>query len=269
MARPTNTSRLCASASWLAATRAASRVDQMAALHVDLAEVFARRSLELIELGKASCRAQIDIIGSHGQTLWHNVLAQRSGKRFAANRGAGRHRRAHRHHHYQQLSRARYRGRRAGRAPDRLHVDWLLLRHPQHWRAIQNIGGMGNVTFLPPLADDSSAPIAFDTGPGNALLDIAVAQLTDGAHEFDRDGQNWPGRAASTRIGWTNCCGIPITRVAIPRPPDAKPSAQPPRWTWLPRHSGVGLIIRRDHRHIDGADRHQHRRRLPALRARA
>ena len=74
-------------------------------------------------------------------------------------------------------------------APLTSTVDWLLLRHPRHWRAIQNIGGMGNVTFLPPLADDTTAPIAFDTGPGNALLDIAVAHLTDGALNYDRDGQ--------------------------------------------------------------------------------
>ena len=68
-------------------------------------------------------------------------------------------------------------------------VDWLLLRHPRHWRAIQNIGGMGNVTFLPPLADAAATPVAFDTGPGNALLDIAVAHFTDGALNYDRDGK--------------------------------------------------------------------------------
>ena len=74
-------------------------------------------------------------------------------------------------------------------APLTSYVDWLLLRHPTKWRAIQNIGGMGNVTFLPPLDNTATAPIAFDTGPGNALLDIAVSQLTDGRLNYDRDGE--------------------------------------------------------------------------------
>jgi anhydro-N-acetylmuramic acid kinase len=54
---------------------------------------------------------------------------------------------------------------------------------------VQNIGGMGNVTLLPPLSDAATEPLAFDTGPGNALIDIAVNHLTDGVLTYDRDGQ--------------------------------------------------------------------------------
>ena len=61
--------------------------------------------------------------------------------------------------------------------------------HETKWRAIQNIGGMGNVTFLPPLSDTTTQPIAFDTGPGNALVDIAVSILTDGEQTYDFGGQ--------------------------------------------------------------------------------
>ena len=61
---------------------------------------------------------------------------------------------------------------------------------------MQNIGGMGNVTFLPPLSDTRSAPLAFDTGPGNALIDEAVQRLTDGAQSYDQDGRI----AASGRV---------------------------------------------------------------------
>ena len=166
---------------------AESRVDQIAALHVDLAEVFAQCALETIEQA-GMAPGEIDLIGSHGQTLWHNVLpsgqvnvslqivepaviAERSGITTISN------------------FRASDIAAGGQGAPLTSYVDWLLLRHPSHWRAIQNIGGMGNVTFLPPLADDKSQPIAFDTGPGNALLDIAVAHITDGVQNFDRDGR--------------------------------------------------------------------------------
>lgn len=73
-------------------------------------------------------------------------------------------------------------------------LDWLLLRPEaglngatNGWRAIQNIGGIGNVTLLPPLGRDES-PLAFDTGPGNALIDWAVTTITEGKELYDVDG---------------------------------------------------------------------------------
>jgi anhydro-N-acetylmuramic acid kinase len=80
------------------------------------------------------------------------------------------------------------------------YVDWLLLRHPTRWRAIQNIGGVGNVTFLPPLSDHDSSPLAFDTGPGNLLIDGAVYALTQGKKRYDPRGES----AANGQIdeGW-------------------------------------------------------------------
>jgi len=164
-----------------------SRVHDIAALHVDLAEVFANSALALLERQGMS-REQVDLIASHGQTIWHNVmpsgqvsaslqivepavLAERTG--------------------VTTLSNFRARDIAAGGqgAPLTSYVDWLLLRHPTRWRAVQNIGGMGNVTFLPPRADDRSEPIAFDTGPGNALLDVAVFHISGGALRYDRAGR--------------------------------------------------------------------------------
>ncbi|MXX50343.1 MAG: anhydro-N-acetylmuramic acid kinase [Chloroflexi bacterium] len=156
-------------------------------LHVELAEVFAQCLLRQLEVAGMAA-ASVDLIASHGQTIWHHVLptggvsaslqigeaaviAQRTGITTLSN------------------FRARDIALGGQGAPLTSYVDWLLLRHPSRWRAIQNIGGMGNVTFLPPLSDDDSEPIAFDTGPGNALLDMAVAQLTAGAQTYDRDGK--------------------------------------------------------------------------------
>ena len=163
-----------------------SSVVHIASLHVDLAEVFAARTLELIHDAGMTPR-QIDLVASHGQTLWHNVLPNGSvSVSFQIVESAVIAERTG----ITTISNFRARDISAGGqgAPLTSYVDWLLLRHPTKWRAVQNIGGMGNVTFLPPLADDSAEPIAFDTGPGNALLDIAVAQLTAGAQNYDRDG---------------------------------------------------------------------------------
>ncbi len=175
-----------------------SRVDALCQLNADLGEQFAAAVLAVIA-GAGYSPGDVDLIGSHGQTVWHSVqndgrvsatlqiteaaiIAERTG--------------------ITTISSFRPRDVAAGGqgAPLTSYADWLLLRHPTHWRAVQNIGGIGNVTFLPPLSDSSSAPLAFDTGPGNALIDSAVTLLSEGAQSYDRDGQ----RAAQGVVdeGW-------------------------------------------------------------------
>src|SRR5690606_17353239 len=162
------------------------RTDDLAALHFELGEMFAEAALKVIaEAGMQP--AEVDLIGSHGQNFWHavtlkgevtatlqlteaSIIAERTG--------------------ITTLSNFRPRDVAAGGqgAPLTAYIDWLLLRHPEHWRAVQNIGGIANVTFLPPLSDTESQPIAFDTGPGNALIDSAVYILSEGKRSFDRHG---------------------------------------------------------------------------------
>ncbi len=74
-------------------------------------------------------------------------------------------------------------------------VDAYLLAHPSKSRAIQNIGGMGNLTYLPARQelDWEKQICGWDTGPGNALLDLAVQQLSGGRQTYDRDG-NWAAK---------------------------------------------------------------------------
>ena len=163
-----------------------SSVTDIALLNVDLAEIFADCVQRLLQEQNFSA-CDIDLIGSHGQTIWHHVHAD--GSVHASLQIVEASVLAHRTG-ITTVSNFRARDIAAGGqgAPLTSYVDWLLLRHPRHWRAIQNIGGMGNVTFLPPLSDATSQPVAFDTGPGNALLDAAVTHFTDGAQTYDRDG---------------------------------------------------------------------------------
>ncbi|MBD0264522.1 MAG: anhydro-N-acetylmuramic acid kinase [Tolypothrix sp. Co-bin9] len=70
-------------------------------------------------------------------------------------------------------------------------VDAYLLSHPQQGRCIQNIGGIGNLAYIPPRRDNWLEKIlGWDTGPGNSLLDLAVEHLTAGAKTYDENG-NW------------------------------------------------------------------------------
>jgi anhydro-N-acetylmuramic acid kinase len=68
--------------------------------------------------------------------------------------------------------------------------DAYLLGDKIEHRCVQNIGGIGNVTYLPPQSqpDWETKVCGWDTGPGNSLLDLAVTQLSQGKLTFDRDG---------------------------------------------------------------------------------
>lgn len=169
-----------------ACSPADSRVDAICQLNADMGERFAEAALHIIQ--KAGFKPEdVDLIGSHGQTIWHQVAADGTvtatlqiGEAAVIAERTG----------ITTISNFRPRDVAVGGqgAPLTGYADWLLLRHPDHWRAVQNIGGMGNVTFLPPLSDTISTPLAFDTGPGNALIDAAVYKLSEGRLTYDENG---------------------------------------------------------------------------------
>jgi len=83
-------------------------------------------------------------------------------------------------------------------------VDAYLLGHPTERRCVQNLGGIGNVTYLPPqgTGDDrqwETGVRGWDTGPGNVLIDLAVQRFSGGRDRCDWDGQ----RAAAGRVDET------------------------------------------------------------------
>jgi len=185
------------------------------ALNVAIGEAFAEAAL-LVARQAGVAIESVGLIASHGQTVYHQVaagaerstlqlgtpavIAERTGRTVVAD--------------------FRPRDIAAGGqgAPLVPYLDMLLFRHPQRARAVQNIGGMGNVTYLPAASSEAGdwrlearidepasslqppashgSVVAFDTGPGNVLIDEAVQLLTGGRLAYDHDGRI----AASGRI---------------------------------------------------------------------
>lgn len=156
-----------------------SRIDLLGKLDTRLGEFFAEAALRVIEVAGGQTP---DLVGSHGQTLWHrpngeapatmqlgdaSLIAVRTGittvsdfrKADIAAGGQG--------------------------APLVPFVDQLLFGDSAHAVALQNLGGIANVTALVP----GQPPHAFDTGPANMVIDRFVERATAGREHFDPEGR--------------------------------------------------------------------------------
>ncbi|MEB3328343.1 MAG: anhydro-N-acetylmuramic acid kinase [Candidatus Sericytochromatia bacterium] len=165
-----------------AVTAGASRpVARLAELDARLARAFAEAARGCAEA--AGLRLpDVAVIGSHGQTLWHQpggplgvTWQAGSGAAIAALTGVT------------TVSDFRSADVALGGqgAPLVPYVDRLIAasRAPGERLAFQNMGGIGNVTWL-----EGDALLAFDTGPGNRLIDACVAAITGGAAAWDEGG---------------------------------------------------------------------------------
>jgi anhydro-N-acetylmuramic acid kinase len=157
---------------------AASTPEQISQLNFQLGELYAQAVRKVGVPLKT-----IKLIGCHGQTIYHqgkkpvntlqigesSIIAERTGitvvndfrTRDIAAGGQG--------------------------APLVPFVDYLLFRHAKKTRVALNIGGIANISFIPAKAKQSEI-IAFDTGPGNMVIDALVAEFTKGKQLFDRGG---------------------------------------------------------------------------------
>jgi anhydro-N-acetylmuramic acid kinase len=133
-------------------------------------------------------KVKLDLIGCHGQTLYHQPRpAAYAGRRFACTWQAGEAAAIAAALGVPVVSNFRpadmlARGQGAPLAP---LLDYVLFAHPKRGRVLQNIGGIANLTAIPA----ASAPdrvIAFDTGPGNMVIDALAQKLFGKA--FDRNG---------------------------------------------------------------------------------
>lgn len=165
-------------------------IDLICRLNVALGEAFAQAAMAVAMSAGVPLEA-VELIGSHGQTIQHLpapaalggylvpatmqlgepcIIAERTGVTTVAD--------------------FRPRDMAAGGegAPLAPYVHYLLFRDPTTTRVVHNIGGISNVTVLPAGCALTQVS-AFDTGPGNMVIDGIVSHLTGGRASFDRDGQ--------------------------------------------------------------------------------
>ena len=171
-------------------TLGSADVAALTGMNVYLGRLFADCALSAVREAGLTV-AEVDFISSHGQTVWHmpdsaasdpflpsstlqigdlSVLAKRTGCLVVGD--------------YRPADLA-VGGQGAPLVP---YGDLMLFGHPSRGRLLQNIGGIGNCTVLPAgaLAKDV---MAFDTGPGNMIIDQVVLSLTDGRVAYDKGGE--------------------------------------------------------------------------------
>ena len=165
-----------------------SRVDELCQMNFLIGEVFADAALAVMREAELEV-GEIDLIGSHGQTVYHlppqpqaqyvpstlqlgepAVIVYRAGIPTIANF---------------RVADLAAGGQGAPLVP---YVDFLLFRQADRTVALQNIGGISNVTLIPAGATVSDV-LASDTGPGNMIIDSVIEILTDGEEKYDNAGQ--------------------------------------------------------------------------------
>jgi anhydro-N-acetylmuramic acid kinase len=155
-----------------------------------IGEVFAESVIKLCKKSGITLKT-IDLIGSHGQTIYHNPKGTRFGKKnICSTLQIGEPSIIAQRTGITTVADFRPRDMAVGGqgAPLVPFADYFLFRDKRRSRAIQNIGGIANITYLPAGCSQEDI-IAFDTGPGNMIIDGIVSIISKGKQKFDRGGK--------------------------------------------------------------------------------
>jgi anhydro-N-acetylmuramic acid kinase len=167
-----------------------ARVDDICHYNFVLGEVFADAVIKLCSKSGISL-SSIDLIGSHGQTIYHQPSGRRySSKTIRSTLQIGEPSVIAQRTGIKTVADFRPRDMAVGGqgAPLVPYADCVLFKHKKITRAIQNIGGIANVTFLPSGCTQDDI-IAFDTGTGNMVIDGIIRIITDGRKRCDAGGK--------------------------------------------------------------------------------
>lgn len=173
----------------LAAGKPASAAD-FCRMNFLLGRLYAEAAMELCEQQKLS-PGDIDLIGSHGQTFWHIPEEEEYfGHRFRSTLQLGECAVLAEAFGCPVIGDFRVRDMAAGGlgAPLVPYSEFLIYQSETQCVALQNIGGIGNITCLLPGCSLDDV-FAFDTGPGNMVMDAVISELTGGQSRWDEGGR--------------------------------------------------------------------------------
>jgi anhydro-N-acetylmuramic acid kinase len=163
----------------------AASVADLSRLSFVLGELYA----DAVRTAQRRAKLESELVGCHGQTLYHQGLAKPFlGRRVACTWQTGEAALIATQLGVPVVSDFRPADMAVGGkgAPLVPFLDYALYRHRRYGRIVQNIGGIANLTAIPPRAEPQDV-IAFDTGPGNMVMDAVTQHLFD--RPFDKDGR--------------------------------------------------------------------------------
>lgn len=154
-----------------------------------LGKLFANACINLCEKANIS-RSDVDFIGSHGHTIYHQPFSEEyHSQSITSTLQIGEASLISEAMNCPVISDFRVRDMAAGGlgAPLVPYTEYLLYSKKDQTIALQNIGGIGNITYLPASGTLENI-LAFDTGPGNMIIDSLVSIYTDMAQTYDNGG---------------------------------------------------------------------------------
>ncbi|HEX7358854.1 MAG TPA: anhydro-N-acetylmuramic acid kinase [Bryobacteraceae bacterium] len=172
-----------------AVSNTSAQTGDISRLNFLLGELYAEALEETAERAQIPLES-VKLIGCHGQTIFHEGQStQYLGKKVTSTFQIGESSVITERTGIDVISNFRERDVAAGGkgAPLVPYLDYMLIRHRGRGRVAVNIGGIANLTAIPPNTN-SDRVIAFDTGPGNIVIDQLVTRITQGAQTYDRDG---------------------------------------------------------------------------------